>query len=255
MGLEAALLLAKNHKVYASMRSLKSEPEVLSRAKKEKVKLETLALDVTDVQSIGDAVRAIIQKEGRIDVLINNAGFGMMGPFELLSEEDIQKQFNVNYLGYVRCIQAVLPQMRKQKSGTIINVSSVAGVSGLAFCSAYASAKFAIEGLSECLRAELQPFGIDVRLVEPGPVATNFDKEMTLGHRQLKSNPYEKNIQKTFESFKQMLQQGQSSKEAAQTYVEAVEDTSARFRFQTSLQAQLMIAKKLKDRKGYSQLL
>ncbi|MFH1450751.1 MAG: SDR family oxidoreductase, partial [archaeon] len=222
MGLEAALLLAKKHTVYATLHSLDSEKEVQARAKKEGVALKCLELDVTKPASVGKAIDTIIGKEGRVDVLINNAGFGVVSPFEMVSEADFTRQFDVNFYGYVRCIQEVLPHMRKQKAGTIINVSSVAGVAGFGFWSAYVSTKFAVEGLTECLKAEVQPFGIDVKMIEPGPVATKFDKDMIKGNRKVENNPYLKSLDKTFQAFKEMLQQGQAAKDAAKTYVEAV---------------------------------
>jgi short-subunit dehydrogenase len=256
MGLDAALLLAgKGHKVYASMRNMGKAKLVKEAAKNAKVSLETIELDVTEPQTIKTAIKEIISKEGKLNVLINNAGFGVVGPFETLSENDIEKQFEVNYFGCIKCIQEVLPQMRKQKSGTIVNVSSVAGTLGLAFWSAYCSTKFALEGLTESIKLELQPFGIDVKLVEPGPVATEFDQDMVMGSRKLEKNPYSKTIKKTFESFKEMLQKGQSSKAASEAYVKAVEDTSNQFRFQTSDQAKMMVLKKFKDPTGYATLL
>lgn len=253
MGLEAALLLAaKGHKVYASLRSIKSEQKVQERAQKEGVSLNCLELDVTKEKSVRKAVEKIVKKEGRIDVLLNNAGFGVVGALETLSEKDLEKQFDVNYYGYVRCIHAVLPQMRKQKSGAIINVSSVAGVAGFAYWSAYVSTKFAIEGMSECLKAEVEPFGIKVKLIEPGPVATNFDKDMIMGTRKLVENPYAETMKQSLDGLTAMLKTGQSAKEAAlQAYVKAVEDTSGQFRFQTNEQAVQMAARKLKDTKSY----
>lgn len=256
MGLESAILLAKKgHKVYATLHKLETEKKVLDYAKSEKCKLETLELDVTKPDTIKKAVDTIIKKEGRIDVLINNAGFGVAGAVETLTINEFKKQFNVNYFGCLSCIQKVLPHMRKQKSGTIINVSSIAGIFGFSFMPAYVSTKFAIEGLSETLRAEVKQFGIDVKVVEPGPVATNFDKDMIMGTRlEGKENPYRIAVKEFFEGIGKMMAEGQHAREAAQVYVKAVEDTTGQFRFQTSKDAETIIAKKLKDPKGFSEM-
>ena len=197
MGLEAALLLAgKGHKVYATLHNLDSEKKVQECAKKAGCEVTCLELDVTKPATIKKAVETIIKNDGKIDVLINNAGFGVVGALDTLSEEDLKKQFDVNFYGYVRCIQAVLPHMRKQKSGTIVNVTSIAGIYGFAFMPAYVSTKFAIEGLSETLQAEVKDFGIQVKVVEPGPVATSFAKDMIKGSRDPNENPYAEAINK-----------------------------------------------------------
>jgi NAD(P)-dependent dehydrogenase (short-subunit alcohol dehydrogenase family) len=255
MGLEAALLLAgKGHKVYATLHKLDSESTVQECAKKAGCGITCLELDVTKPATIKKAVDTIIKNDGKIDVLINNAGFGVAGAVETLTIEEFQKQFDVNYFGTLRCIQEVLPYMRKQKSGRIINVSSIAGIFGFSFMSAYVSTKFALEGMSETLQVELKSHGIDVKIVEPGPVATNFNKDMIKGTRKLNENPYDKAIDKFFESIGGMLKDGQTSKDAAQAYVDAVEDTAGQFRFQTSKDAEAIVAKKLKDPKGFSEM-
>jgi len=256
MGLESAILLAKKgHKVYATLHKLDAKKKVLDYAKSEKCKLETLELDVTKPDTIKKTVNTIIRKEGRIDVLINNAGFGVAGAAETLTIKEFQKQFDVNYFGTLRCIQEVLPHMRKKKSGTIVNVSSIAGILGFSFMPAYVSTKFAIEGLSETLRTEVKQFGIDVKVVEPGPVTTNFDKDMIKGTRlKGKENPYREAVNQFFAGIGKMLAEGQHAREAAQAYVKAAEDTTGQFRFQTSKDAEVIVARKLKDPKGFSEM-
>ena len=131
-------------------------------------------MDVTEDRSINDAVHSIISDVGKIDVLVNNAGYGLNGAFEDLAMEEIKAQFETNLFGVIRVSQAVLPIMREQKSGIIVNISSAAGRFGYPGESAYVSTKFAIEGLSDSMVYELEPFGIRMVLVEPGPIRTNF---------------------------------------------------------------------------------
>lgn len=136
--------------------------------------------DVTDKAAVEKAVRYGIDKFGRIDVLINNAGFGMSGAFEEVSDEELRILFETDYFGVVNVTKAVLPQMREQKSGMILNISSQAGAMGFLGSSAYCSAKFAVVGLSEALSMELAPFGIQVASVLPGSFRTDFRDESSM---------------------------------------------------------------------------
>lgn len=132
--------------------------------------VRVLALDVTDRASI----EAAVQQAGRVDVLINNAGYGVFGPFETASEEVIEKQFSTNVYGVFNVTRAVLPGMREQKSGVILNVSSIGGLITFPLFSLYHATKFALFGFSESLQYELAPFGIRVKVVAPGGVKTDF---------------------------------------------------------------------------------
>jgi len=131
-----------------------------------------LSLEMTDYSSLEKAVARVIKKEGRIDVLFNNAGYGLYGAIEDVSIDDAKQQFDVNLFGLARITQLVLPQMRKQKSGTIINTSSMAGKMYTPLGAWYHATKHALEGWSDCLRIELKQFGIDVVIVEPGAIKT-----------------------------------------------------------------------------------
>jgi NAD(P)-dependent dehydrogenase (short-subunit alcohol dehydrogenase family) len=135
-----------------------------------------LALDVTDDGSMTAAVRTVMQESGRIDVLINNAGYGSYGALEDVPTEEARRQFDVNIFGLARLIQLVLPAMREQRSGRIINISSIGGKFGEPYGSWYHATKFAVEGLSDSLRMELRPFGIDVVVIQPGATHTEWDK-------------------------------------------------------------------------------
>jgi NAD(P)-dependent dehydrogenase (short-subunit alcohol dehydrogenase family) len=131
-------------------------------------------MDVTDTQSVNNAISGILKKEGHIDVIINNAGMGIGGPIEEFSEEDALLQMNTNFMGIFRVCKAVLPAMRAQKAGLIINISSVGGLMGLPFQGFYSASKYAVEGFSESLRYETKQFNIKVVLVNPGDFSTGF---------------------------------------------------------------------------------
>ncbi|HME50945.1 MAG TPA: SDR family oxidoreductase [Candidatus Lokiarchaeia archaeon] len=167
------------HKVYASMRDISSrneakKTELESFAADNKLFLKVLECNVTDTGSVEAAIKTVIDDENRIDVLVNNAGYGIYGPLEFYDDERARDAFETNVYGYIRTIRAVMPQMRKQRSGLIINVSSVLGRVGLPIMGFYNATKFAVEGLSESLLGECYLFNINVSVVEPYMFATNF---------------------------------------------------------------------------------
>jgi NAD(P)-dependent dehydrogenase (short-subunit alcohol dehydrogenase family) len=137
---------------------------------------ELATLDVTDQSDVDRVVDRILDEEGAIDALVNNAGYGQFGPIEDVSTEEVHKQFDVNVYGPHRLIKAVLPAMRRERDGTIVNVSSVAGRVSFPGGGVYSGSKFAVEAMSDALRNEVAEFGIDVVVVEPGPVRTKFSK-------------------------------------------------------------------------------
>ena len=179
-GYHAAKELARRgHKVYASMRDIVSrnetkKAELESFASDNKLFLNVLECDVTDTESVEAAITTVIDNENRIDVLVNNAGYGIYGPLEFYDDEKARNAFETNVYGYIRTIRAVMPQMRKQRSGLIINVSSIMGKLGMPIMGFYNATKFAVEGLSEALLGECYLFGIKVSVVEPHMFATNF---------------------------------------------------------------------------------
>jgi NAD(P)-dependent dehydrogenase (short-subunit alcohol dehydrogenase family) len=165
----ARKLLLSGYTVYAAARRIDRMNDLLESGAK------LLAMDITNDASMVSGVHQIISIEGRIDILINNAGYGSYGAIEDVPIDEARRQFNVNVFGMARLIQLVLPHMRQQQSGKIINIASIAGKIYMPFGGWYHSSKHAVEGLSDCLRVELQPFGIKVVIIEPGPIRTEWD--------------------------------------------------------------------------------
>ncbi|QXP67316.1 SDR family oxidoreductase [Polaribacter sp. AHE13PA] len=161
----ATFLSEKGYKVYGTSRNPKNTANF---------SFELIALDVLKVDTINAAIDLIIQKEGRLDVLVNNAGMGITGPIEDTPTDEMRAVFNTNLFGAVDVMKAALPQMRKQKSGTIINVTSIAGYMGLPFRGLYSATKGALETITEATSMEVKPFGIKVACVAPGDFATNI---------------------------------------------------------------------------------
>jgi NAD(P)-dependent dehydrogenase (short-subunit alcohol dehydrogenase family) len=170
--LTAARLASHGHKVIATMRDLKKQGSLLSEVTRRKAQIDVCPLDVRDKKSIADTMHFIIAKYGYLDVLVNNAGYGVGGFFEDLTDEEIRDQFETNFWGVQNMVRAVLPIMRPRRSGKIINISSVSGFSAQPAFSAYASSKWALEAFSESLYHEVKLFGIDVHLIEPGTYNT-----------------------------------------------------------------------------------
>ena len=177
LGRAAALLLAeKGYRVFAAGRSAEKRAELDRLAATKKLPLETLELDVCDDSSVNRAVQQILQKATNIDVLVNNAGVGLMAVAEELKLDDLRRLYETNIFGLLRVTQAVLPHMRQRKSGRILMLSSVAGILTPPTYGAYSSSKHAVEALSNALRLELYPFNVEVILIEPGYIMTNFQQ-------------------------------------------------------------------------------
>lgn len=192
IGLETSVYLARRgYTVWATMRHLQKAHELRQIVESERLPVEIAPLDVCDDDSVKSAVAHILQKSGRIDVLVNNAGYGLRGAVEEVSLDEWRRQFETNFFGAIRITQAVLPQMRQQRSGVIVNISSVLGRFALPFSGPYVSSKFALEGFSETLRYELAPWGIKVILIEPGFIATKFQENAQLSQAaQREDSPY-----------------------------------------------------------------
>jgi NAD(P)-dependent dehydrogenase (short-subunit alcohol dehydrogenase family) len=228
IGFETALTLARNgFYTYATMRNLKKSTNIKEIAYKEGLPLKVIQLDVdNDDLSAKNAIQEIISEKQRIDILVNNAGYGLIGPIEDISiEEELKPQFETNLYGVIRVTQQVLPIMRRQKSGRIINVSSIGGIVGYPFSAAYCSTKFALEGLSESLSYEVDQFGIKVILIEPALVISDFHNNVKMAARKGDNpddSPYTQMMQKLFEEYKQVEEQYQiPAEEVAKAIVNA----------------------------------
>lgn len=227
IGYETSLMLARNgFLTYATMRNLKKSEDIKSLAEKEKLPLRVVELDVTDDRSVKNAIRSITAESGRIDVLVNNAGYALNGAFEDIAMEELKAQYETNLFGITRVTQAVLPFMRKQKSGIIVNISSgVVPMGGFPGGSAYVSTKFAIEGLSGSMRYELEPLGIKVVLVEPGVIGTNFFNAVVTAKKSRDPNsPYSQIMQKMATSFEEVTKNASSPELVARVVLEAITD-------------------------------
>jgi NAD(P)-dependent dehydrogenase (short-subunit alcohol dehydrogenase family) len=197
------------------MRDPKKGRVLKSQADKEKLPLKIVELDVIKDTSVKNAIQSITNEASRIDVLVNNAGYGLMGAFEDLPMEEIKAQFETNLFGLIRITQGVLPIMRKQNSGFIVNISSGAGRFGYPGGAAYVSTKFAVEGLSKSMSYELEPFGIKIILIEPGFVKTNFQQAII--RLQHPNSPYSQMMQKRAAASTQFYQNGSDPELVAKT--------------------------------------
>ncbi len=238
----ARLFQGKGWNVIATMRSPEAETE-LSGLKNVLV----LRLDVTDKQSIEYAVTAGIEKFGGIDVLVNSAGYGLMGVFESTSGEQMRQQYAVNVFGLMEVTQAVLPIMRKSKKGTIINISTFGGVTAGQFSSLYNSSKFAVEGFSEALSHELAFLNISVKIVEPGSVSTNFRNGMIMVENKIED--YNSELSTFIPRFSKRTQHLRKarSEEVAQTIYEAATDGALKLRYVVGEDAQFYVELKYKN--------
>lgn len=215
-------------------------------------KIETKIVDVCDETSIENAINAIIETYGRIDILINNAGYGLVGPLEMVTIAEAQKQFDVNFFGIMRMIQAVAPHMRQTGAGTIINISSLASICPSPGLPVYSASKAAVESLSETLAMLFAHWNIQVKLVEPGPINTPFPQKMFMGSRlPPENNPYNDYIQWFTQNVTNLLAEGQLPEEVAQTILEAIESKEQRFRYPTNDHVREMIEKRLPDPDGF----
>src|SRR5919202_1255038 len=234
IGYETSLALARNGFItYATMRNLNKVENIKSVATKESLPLHVKQLDVTGDLSVKNAVEAILSETGgRIDALVNNAGYGLDGAFEVLAMDEIKAQYETNFFGLIRVTQAVLPIMRRQKSGTIVNISSGAGRFGFPSGSAYVSTKFAVEGLSESMSYELEPFGIKVVIVEPGVIRTNFGNGLVVAKKSQDPNsPYSYIMQKMATGFEEMMKNSSPADLVAKVVLDAVRNENPNLRY------------------------
>lgn len=230
IGYETSLALARQgYTTYATMRDT-SKNQILETAKTEKLDLRIAELDVDSDESVSNAVSRIIDESERIDVLVNNAGYGIFGAVEDVAISEYKAQFETNFFGVIRTIQQVAPIMRHQTDGLIVNISSVAGRIGFPGTPAYISSKFALEGLSESLRYELGQFGVRVVIIEPGVIKTNFFDAMKIAQPK-NDSPYGEITDRVISGVKMMAELGTDPIEVAKAIVRATEDKTPQPRY------------------------
>lgn len=247
IGLETVLSLARDgYYTFASMRNVRKAGELEHAAKKENIPIEIIELDVNKEESIISAVKKVVTKNGRLDVLVNNAGYGQFGCTEDLTINEFRKQFETNFFSIVRIIQEIAPIMRKQNSGNIINISSVVGRMGLPGSPAYISSKFALEGLGECLRYELGQFGIKTTMIEPGVIKTNFFNSMKVPESKIDPK-YKTLTDNILAGLKMMVEMGTAPSQVADVVIKAIHDDEMLPRYVVGTDAAMFLeAKKMK---------
>ena len=248
IGFETSLALARNgYHTFATMRNLGKDEKIKQIIEKEDLSIEIVELDVDDEESVNQAIKTISEKKDRIDVLVNNAGYGMWGTVEDVSLDEFKQQFETNFFSIIRLIQKVAPIMRKQGSGNIVNISSVAGRIGFPVSPAYISSKFALEGLSESLRFELMPFGINVIIIEPGVIKTNFFDSMKLSEKSQQDSTYKEITDKVISGVKMMAEMGTHPKDVADVVIKTLGEEKPLPRYVIGNDAMMFLeAKKMK---------
>ena len=256
IGFETSLVLARNNfHTYATMRNPERGTKMTTVQSGENLPIKIIQLDVTSDKSVREAIQSILSESGRIDVLVNNAGFGLVGAFEELGMDEIKQQYETNFFGVIRVTQAVIPIMKEQKSGIIVNISSGAGRFGYPGGSAYVSTKFALEGLTESISYELEPFGIKVALVEPGFVRTNFSNVIAK-RSQEPDSVYSKMMEKMAGRMEEMRRNASSSELVANIVLEAVTTKNPNLRYLAGKDVEQWIEqkKKLSDKEFFNMI-
>ncbi|MCB0457096.1 MAG: SDR family oxidoreductase [Flavobacteriaceae bacterium] len=240
-------LSSKQFIVYGTSRNPSASPKSL---------FTLLQLDVTKPETISEAISEIIRQEGKIDVLVNNAGVGITGPIEETPTEEIKKAFDTNFYGPLEVIKAVLPQMRKQRNGLIINITSIAGYMGLPYRGIYSSTKAALEITAEAYRMELKPFGITMTNVAPGDFVTNIASGRY--HAPvLEDSPYKKTYSDTLEMMNEHVDQGEDPIKMAKAVYHIIKTQNPRVHYiiGSSLQRVSIFLKKILPDRRYEKML
>lgn len=238
----AKLFQTKNWKVAATMRTPEKAAELQRIAD-----IETFRLDVTDTDSIKRAIADVLEKFGRLDAVVNNAGYGLVGAFEAAAPEQIERQFQTNVFGVMNVTREILPYFREQKRGTIVNVASVGGRITFPLYSLYHATKWAVEGFSESLQYELEPFNIRVKLIEPGPIKTDFyDRSQDLTRKE-GLTAYDRLIEKALPNLQKAGAEAPDGRVVAETVYAAVTDDSRRLRYGVNTKGILAARRLLPD--------
>lgn len=232
----AKRLLEKGYRVYAAARGVEKMEDLRALG------AETVRLDVTSDDEVKQVVAEIVGKEGRIDVLFNNAGYGNFGAIEGVAIKDVEYQFNVNVFGLARMIKAVLPYMREQRSGRIVNTSSVVGKVSMPFSGYYAATKHAVEAISDALRVEVAPLGIMVSVIEPGPVKTGFESVVYDNLSKVNTpDDYKERMNGFLKSFQGMYKNAPDAESTVRDVLKAIESRRPKIRYRTTKEATLLI--------------
>ncbi len=242
MGKATALLLAEHgYTVYAGTRD--SSEELMKEAEQRGVGINTVTLDVQDTASIRKAVQHVMEKEGRIDALVNNAGFGLLATLEEGTDEEIFKQFDVNVFGLIKMTREVLPHMREAGSGVIINISSFLGRMGLPLLSHYNASKYAVEGITDSLRFEVAPFGIRVHSVLAGLFGTNFVKKGLVANSSTTgdSSPYRELVSHFVPIVAKAINEGPDPLPIAQAVKSIIENADSEIAIEVGKEAELFV--------------
>ena len=238
----AKLFQVKNWRVAATMRT-PEKAEDLQRI----ADVECFRLDVTDPDSIRQAIGATLEKFGRIDAVVNNAGYGLIGAFEAASPEQIERQFQTNVFGVMNVCREILPYFRAEKRGLIVNVASVGGRMTFPLYSLYHSTKWAVEGFSESLQYELEQFNIRVKIVEPGPIKTDFyDRSQDVTRRD-DLHAYDHFIDRALPNMQKAGETAPDGKVVAETIFEAVTDGKKKMRYGVNTKGILTARRLLPD--------
>lgn len=228
----AEFLTKKGFKVYGTLRIPTDTP----------LPYEVVIMDVTNKLSIQEAIHTILAKESRIDILINNAGMGISGAIEDCSEDEIKLQFDTNFFGIVNLCKAILPPMRKQKNGLIINISSIGGLMGLPFQGYYSASKFAINGFSEALRNELSNTGVTVVTINPSDFKTAFTKNRKIAGNAL-TGDYADRFKKTLDTIESDESKGSDPIVIAKKIAKIISKKSPQMHYLVGRMDQVLFAK------------
>ncbi|QKJ22786.1 SDR family oxidoreductase [Poseidonibacter lekithochrous] len=243
--LSASTLANSGYKVYAGTRNIND----LDSSNKN---ITNIYIDVTKTESIKDAVATIIKNEGKIDVLVNNAGYGLVATLEEGTDEEIFNQFDVNVFGLIKTTREVLPHMRKAKSGVIINISSFLGKMGLPLLSHYNASKYAVEGIVDSLRFEVAPFGIRVHSIQAGLFGTNFVKKGLVANAQTTSedSPYKDLVAHFVPIVAKAINEGPSPQPIADAVKSIIEDENSDIALEVGVEASTFVPlrKELSDK-------
>jgi NAD(P)-dependent dehydrogenase (short-subunit alcohol dehydrogenase family) len=236
------LFQAKNWKVAATMR----RPEESDLQKIADV--ECFRLDVTDIASIKSAITETLEKFGRIDVVVNNAGYGVVGPFEATTLEQIDRQFQTNVIGLMNVCREIIPYFREQKRGYIVNIASVGGRMTFPLYSPYHATKWAVEGFSESLQYELDQFNIRVKIIEPGPIKSDFYDRSQVIARKEGLTAYDHFVDRVVPNLQKAGAEAPDGSVVAEAIYEAVTDDSRRVRYGVNTKGILALRRLLPDR-------